>query len=126
VARPQRPAGERADVARLRRRIDALDRRIVRLLNERASLAVEIARARAAAGQGPKGRSVRDAAREREVLERVASANAGPLPDEEVLAVYRRVIAGTRRLQVAQRDGILPASARDRDREGRRQDSTRR
>ena len=114
-------ANETPEVGRLRKRIDALDRRIVRLLNERAALAVEIARARAATG----GRSsVRDAAREREVLDRVADANAGPLPDAEVLAVYRRVIAGTRRLQAANRDGILPASGRDR--EARRSDPTRR
>ena len=112
------------DVARLRKRIDALDRRMVRLLNERAALAVEIAHARAAGGRSSRRRGARDVAREREVLERVTGANAGPLPDSEVLAVYRRVIAGTRRLQAASRDGILPPSARDRD--ARRQDSTRR
>jgi chorismate mutase/prephenate dehydratase len=119
-----RVANDEPDVARLRKRIDALDRRIVRLLNERAALAVEIAHARAAGERSRRRASARDVAREREVLERVAGANAGPLPESEVLAVYRRVIAGTRRLQAANRDRILPASSRDRD--DRRQDPTRR
>jgi chorismate mutase/prephenate dehydratase len=112
-------ANEPADVARLRKRIDALDRQIVGLLNERASLALEIEKARASLGQS----RTRDAAREREVLDGVVDANTGPLPDGELLGIYRQLIAATRRLQAAHRDGILPASQRDAD---SRQDPTRR
>lgn len=86
---------ESPQIARLRRRVDEIDRRIVRLLNERASIAVEIARAREADGR----RSVRDAAREQEVLRRVTEVNTGPLPEAELVSVYRRLIAVTRRLQ---------------------------
>ncbi|MCL6650360.1 MAG: chorismate mutase [Chloroflexi bacterium] len=46
---------------RLRRRIDALDRRIVALLNERAALAVAVGRAKRAAGWA----AIRDLERER-------------------------------------------------------------
>jgi chorismate mutase / prephenate dehydratase len=106
------------ELARLRRRIDALDRRIVRLLNERAGLAIEAGAAKAAGGR----RSARDSARERDVLERIARENAGPLPDAELLAVYRRLIAATRSLQSAERDGILRA----RRRSATERDSTRR
>ncbi len=89
------------ELRRLRRRIDALDRRIVALLNERARLALAVGRAKRAAGW----RAVRDTERERDVLERVAAANAGPLPEAALLAVYRRVIAATRALE-ARRNGL--------------------
>ena len=67
---------ETAELRRLRKRIDALDRRLVELLNERASLAREAGRAKTAAGR----RAVRDAEREREVLLRVSMANTGTPP----------------------------------------------
>jgi chorismate mutase len=79
----------------LRRRIDALDRRIVELLAERTRLGLEMGAEKAAAGR----RAVRDPEREREVLLRVATANSGPLPQAELLALYRRLIAATRRLE---------------------------
>ena len=69
-----RGRAETAELRRLRQRIDALDRRIVALLNERAELAREAGRAKAAAGR----RAIRDAEREREVLLRVTMANDGP------------------------------------------------
>ena len=76
------------DLMQLRARIDELDRTIVRLLNERAALAVEAGRLKAAAGRD----GVRDAEREREVLLRVALANQGPLPQADLLALYRALI----------------------------------
>ena len=90
---------ETAELRRLRRRIDALDRRIVRLLNERAELGRAVGRAKTEAGR----RAVRDAEREREVLLRVTMANEGPIPQAELLAIYRRLIAVTRRLETRDR-----------------------
>ena len=90
VTKPEPP-----ELARLRRRIDGLDRRIVSLLNERAELGREVGRAKRAAGR----RSVRDLQREREVLLRVALANLGPLAQADLLAVYRRLIAATRAVE---------------------------
>jgi chorismate mutase/prephenate dehydratase len=86
---------EPAELRRLRRRIDALDRRIVRLLNERAELAREVGAAKHAAGR----RAVRDPEREREVLLRVSMANDGPTPQADLLAVYRRLFAVARTLE---------------------------
>ena len=80
---------------RLRHRIDALDRRIVALLNERAELGREVGRVKQSAGR----RAVRDLEREREVLLRVALANRGPLAQADLLAIYRRLIGATRSLQ---------------------------
>jgi chorismate mutase/prephenate dehydratase len=91
---------ESAELRRLRMRIDALDRRIVALLNERAELAREAGRAKQAAGR----RAIRDPQREREVLLRVTIANDGPLPQAELLSLYRRLFAVTRALETRDRD----------------------
>jgi chorismate mutase/prephenate dehydratase len=72
----------------LRARIDELDRAIVERLNERARLALDAGRLKAAAGRD----GVRDHEREREVLLRVAMANEGPIPQADLVEIYRRVI----------------------------------
>jgi chorismate mutase/prephenate dehydratase len=90
---------EPAELRRLRRRIDVLDRRIVALLNERARVAREAGRAKAEAGR----RAIRDAEREREILLRVSMANEGPMPQADLLALYRRLFAATRALEAQDR-----------------------
>jgi len=90
---------ETAELRRLRRKIDALDRRIVALLNERAELGRDVGREKVVAGR----RAVRDAEREREVLLRVTMANAGPMPQADLLAIYRRLMAVTRALETRDR-----------------------
>ncbi len=90
---------ETAELRRLRRRIDALDRKLVALLNERAEVAREAGRAKAAAGRT----AIRDADREREVLLRVSIANEGPMPQADLLAMYRRLFAATRALETRDR-----------------------
>jgi chorismate mutase/prephenate dehydratase len=92
-------AGDTAELKRLRRRIDALDRRIVKLLNDRAELARGVGRAKVAAGR----RAIRDVEREREILLRVALANEGPMPQADLLALYRRLFSATRALEAADR-----------------------
>lgn len=94
-------AEESPELRRLRQRIDAIDRRIVGLLNERAEVAREAGRVKAAAGR----RAVQDADREREVLLRVTMANAGPMPQADLLTVYRRLIRVARALEQRDRDG---------------------
>jgi chorismate mutase len=97
---------ETAELRRLRRRIDALDRRIVELLNRRAELAVAAGREKAAAGR----RAIRDPEREREVLLRVSMANDGPLPQADLLALYRRLFAATRSLESRDRQRAADVS----------------
>ena len=83
----------------LRDRIDEIDARIVELLNERAEIALEVGRRKDAAG----GRAIRDPAREQEVIERAREASAGLFPDEELVSLYRKLIAATRKVQTEQR-----------------------
>jgi chorismate mutase/prephenate dehydratase len=96
----KRRQAETPELQRLRRRIDVLDRRIVALLNERARIAREAGRAKTAAGRT----AIRDAEREREVLLRVSMANEGPLPQADLLALYRRLFAATRELESRDRE----------------------
>lgn len=107
MARRPAEAFETPELRRLRKRIDALDRRIVALLNERVELAREAGRAKTAGGR----RAIRDPEREREVLLRVTMANTGPLAQADLIALYRRLMAATRTLEAQDRD-------RDRARDG--------
>ena len=97
---PRKPTNAERDdaaleLARVRDRIDELDKRIVELLNERAVLGRTAGRAKALAGR----RAIRDPEREREVLLRVALANAGPMSQADLLSIYRRIVAATRTLE---------------------------
>ena len=92
---PAADPGESAEMRRLRRRIDALDQRIVRLLNERGELTRDVGRAKTAAGL----RAIRDPEREREVLLRVSMANDGPTPQADLLAIFKRLFAVARALE---------------------------
>jgi chorismate mutase/prephenate dehydratase len=94
-----------AALAPLRERIDAIDNEIVALLNERAGIALEIGRVKDAQGERP----IRDPAREAAVIERVTSASAGLFPQPELVALYRKLIAATRKVQAEQRRARRPA-----------------
>jgi chorismate mutase/prephenate dehydratase len=94
-----------AALAPLRGRIDAIDNEIVALLNERARIALEIGRVKDAQGQRP----IRDPAREAAVIERVTSASEGLFPQPELVALYRKLISATRKVQADQRRGKRPA-----------------
>ena len=102
---PERQRDETPELRRLRKRIDSLDRKIVALLNERADLGREVGRAKQAAGR----RAIADPEREREVLLRVTMANGGPLPQADLLAVYRRLIAATKALEARDRARTTPS-----------------
>ena len=100
----ERRQDETPELRRLRRRIDALDRRIVSMLSERTELGREVGREKIAAGR----RAIRDAEREREVLLRVTMANTGPIPQADLLAIYRRLMAATRTLEARDRKRAQP------------------
>ncbi len=91
-----------AELARLRAEIDEVDRKIVGLLNERADLTRAVGHEKSAIGR----RAIRDREREREVLLRVTMANAGPVPQADLLAIYRRLIASARGLEAAERERL--------------------
>ena len=89
-------AEERAvdGLAELRRKIDALDERLVQLLNERAACALEIGRIKRHAEL-----PIYQPNREAEVLGHVQSINPGPLDDGAVRRLFERIIDEARRLE---------------------------
>jgi chorismate mutase/prephenate dehydratase len=78
----------------LRALVKEKDAAMVRLLNERASLAVEIGRLKRLEGW-----EIYDPARESQVCRCVEEMNEGPLPDEALRAIYREILSASRALQ---------------------------
>ncbi|HET8891053.1 MAG TPA: chorismate mutase [Candidatus Angelobacter sp.] len=76
-----------------RRQIDALDSELLRLLNQRAAIACEIAAIKVASGL-----PAYDGNRERQVLARVVEKNTGPLDEQSVTDIFSGIIRETRRL----------------------------
>jgi shikimate dehydrogenase len=80
----------------LRKRIEALDLDLLRILNERAAVSLEIGKLKAR-----KGLEIRDPWREQTVFDYLAEYNKGPLRGEEVENIFRRILAVSRGLQTA-------------------------
>src|SRR5687767_3758621 len=78
----------------LRKRIDAIDDQILSLLDARAGIVGDVARAKADASM-----PVYDPERERGILDRLASKAGGRFPREAIRAVYREVMSACLALQ---------------------------
>lgn len=77
----------RDEIDRRRKSIDEIDCRIVRLLNERAALALEIRDLK------PKvAWSLYDPKREEEIFANLAACNEGPLYGENLREVYEAIL----------------------------------
>jgi len=82
------------EISDWRKKIDGLDRELVRLLNERARCAVEIAKIKRR-----NGLPILESNREQEVLRQAFGANEGPLPDQAIQRVLERVVEEGKVLQ---------------------------
>ena len=78
----------------LRKRIDVMDADLVRLLNERTEIALEIGKLKRSRGE-----EVYVPAREKEVLDRVSKLNEGPLKADSVQAIYREIMSASLALE---------------------------
>lgn len=78
----------------LRRQIDAIDRKMVRLLNERAGCAIALGRIKQ-----ERGLAIYQPAREEEVLGNVQRTNGGPLQSEALRRLFERIIDESRRIE---------------------------
>ena len=78
----------------IRQEIDRLDSELLRIFNERASLALRI-------GEIKKGLTlpVYDPAREKRIFQRMKDQNPGPLDDQAIVRLFERVIDESRRLE---------------------------
>jgi chorismate mutase/prephenate dehydratase len=86
-------------LAENRAKIDALDRKIVDLLNERTRMVEEIGRAKIALGT-----PVIEQRREENVFRNVTVHNHGPMPDETLKRIYEHIMLEMRALQGMQRE----------------------
>ena len=84
-----------------RRQIDALDTELLRLLNQRAAIACEIASIKVASGL-----PAYDGNRERQVLARVLEKNTGPLDEQSVIDIFSGIIRETRRLGTQRMEAV--------------------
>ncbi|MEO6363786.1 MAG: prephenate dehydratase [Caldimonas sp.] len=94
--------GPAADLPSLRERIDAVDRRLLVLLNERATVAGAIGELKRAEGS-PAFRPEREAA----VIDGLKAANAGPLPSGSVAPIWREIMSACRALETPTRVAYL-------------------
>ena len=76
-----------ASITELRSELDAVDERLVTLLNERARLSLRVRALKGVAGSGSY-----DARREAEIFTQVRAANEGPLYDDQVQELFAAVL----------------------------------
>ena len=89
-------------LAPLRERIDQLDRQLVRLLNERAKVVIDVGKVK-----HQEASPIYAPDREHRVLEQVRQYNQGPLPDSCLTAIWRELMSGSFALEKPLRIGYL-------------------
>ncbi len=82
---------EKTELAKLRDRIDEIDRQLLSLISERAGCAQQVAEVKLSSGDGPV--VFYRPEREAQVLRKVMASNPGPLSDEEVARLFREVMS---------------------------------
>lgn len=81
-------------LAGVRNRIDAIDDRLLELLNERSRLSLQVGRIKA----GEKS-NIFKPQREIEILRRLSAGNPGPLPEKALKTIWREIFSSSRSLQ---------------------------
>ncbi len=85
--------GEKIKV--LRQKIDGVDEQILRLLNERSEIVLEVGKMKSEARS-----NFYDPKRESEIIDRLVSKNPGPFPEYAISPVFHEVISACRSLEV--------------------------
>lgn len=91
------------DIAAWRRKIDELDRQLVKLINQRARCADEIGKLKRNSSL-----PIYEPDRERIIFENIQRENHGPLTEVQLRQIYERLVDVMRQVQ---RDEIVPPSA---------------
>jgi chorismate mutase/prephenate dehydratase len=87
---------------RLREQINEVDSELIRLINRRAQLAVEVGQLKRAVGM-----PIYTPHREADVLRRITAQNSGPISNKSLEAIYREIMSGSFALESPQRIGYL-------------------
>ncbi|MBU4305535.1 MAG: prephenate dehydratase [Candidatus Omnitrophica bacterium] len=94
------------NIQKLRKAIDALDEKIIEILNKRTELAIKIGKEKERLKE-----TVYMPARERQIYDNVKRYNKGPLHHEMLMAIYREVMSSTIVLQKPMKVAYLGPSA---------------
>jgi chorismate mutase/prephenate dehydratase len=81
-------------LSQLRDELKRLDHKIVKFLNQRAALSIEVGKMKES-----RGLDVYDAAQEAKIIDYLCEINDGPLPEVFLKAIYREIISTSRTLQ---------------------------
>lgn len=84
----------KTSLPQLRKQIDRVDQELLRWLNERATLALQVGQLKR-----KRGLPVFDGRREEAVLRQVARANRGPLSPRAVAQIFQVILRESRRLE---------------------------
>lgn len=90
----------------LRKKIDAIDDQILKLLAKRGDLALKIGTIKKKAGQ-----EIYVPSREKKIFQRLTQKNLGPYSNETICALFREIIAATRSLEEKQKIAYLGPQA---------------
>jgi chorismate mutase/prephenate dehydratase len=74
----------------LRKKIDVLDEQLVELINQRARIAAEIGKLKAA-----EDKPIYAPDREKAVLDKISRCNKGPMPEKTLAAIWREIMSGS-------------------------------
>jgi chorismate mutase-like protein len=77
-----------------RKKIDLIDRKLLSLLNQRLSIALEIGKIKR-----ERGEKIYNPKRENEILERLNLKNRGPLKDEDLNKIFKKIMLICRKSQ---------------------------
>jgi len=88
-------SGRQERIEELRERVDAVDRELVRILNERARIVQELSAYKLEAGV-----PLFDPKREEAVLRRIADLNEGPIYDSSMRDIFELVMHRIRDIEV--------------------------
>lgn len=90
------------DLKKLRDQIDNIDDQILDLLNNRASVVLEVGKAKSG-----ESREFYVPSREQAIYERLMAANSGPFPNEAVRKVFREIISASLSLELPMKVAFL-------------------
>lgn len=79
----------------LRKEIDSIDSRVLKLFNKRARHAIEIGVIKSNENQ-----EIYDPEREREIIKKMLEQNEGPLDEKAVIGLFQRLIDESRKVEI--------------------------
>ncbi len=82
------------EISSLRKKIDEIDRKILDLLSERGNIALDIGRTKRNSNL-----SIHHPDRENQILERLETANNGPLSREQIRNIFTQIIIACKKIQ---------------------------